>query len=204
MQIGPRYKIARRLGPGVFEKTQTQKFQLSEARHARGKKSDKRPKALSDYGLQLVEKQRVRFSYGIIERQLANYVAKATETKGANSAEKLFGMLENRLDNVVYRLGLAHTRRLSRQMVSHGHFLVNGKRTMVPSYSVKIGDIITVREGSKKSVLFTDIPKKLQNYSVPKWLSFDAEKLTATVAGTPALELGGLFNLNTVLEYYSR
>ena len=70
MKIGPRYKIARRLGPGVFEKTQTQKFQLSEARHAHGKKSDKRPKALSDYGLQLVEKQRVRFSYGIIERQL--------------------------------------------------------------------------------------------------------------------------------------
>ncbi len=203
MKLGPKYKIARRLGPAVFEKTQTQKFQLSEARHAR-KKSDKRPKPLSDFGLQLIEKQRVRFSYGIIERQLSNYVAKATETKGANSAEKLFGLLESRLDNVVYRLGLAHTRRLARQMTSHGHFLVNGKRTTVPSYAVKKGDVITVREGSKKSVLFADLANKLKNYSVPKWLKLDIEKMSATVEGEPVLETGGAFNLNTVLEYYSR
>ena len=203
MKIGPRYKIARRLGAAVFEKTQTQKFQLSEARHAR-KKSDKRPKALSDYGLQLIEKQRVRFSYGITERQLSNYVKKATETKGGNSSERLYGMLESRLDNVVYRLGIAHTRRLARQMVSHGHFVVNGKRTTGPSYAVSVGDVITAREGSKKSVLFADIPKKLQTYSVPKWLRFDGEKITATVEGVPALEVGGAINLNTVLEFYSR
>jgi len=203
MKIGPKYKIARRLGPAVFEKTQTQKFQLSEARHAR-KKSDKRPKALSDFGVQLIEKQRVRFSYGIIERQLGNYVAKATEKKGVNPAETLYGMLESRLDNVVYRFGIAHTRRLARQMVSHGHFLVNGKRTTVPSFAVKVGDVITVREGSKKSVMFADLAKKLQNYSSPKWLSFDAEKMTGTVLGAPALEVGGAINLNTVLEYYSR
>ena len=203
MKIGPRYKIARRLGPAVFEKTQTQKFQLSEARHAR-KKSDKRPKPLSDFGLQLIEKQRVRFSYGITERQLSNYVAKATETKGGNPSEKLFGLLESRLDNVVYRLGIAHTRRLARQMVSHGHFVVNGKRTTVPSYAVSKGDLITAREGSKKSVLFADLAKKLQNYSVPKWLKFDHEKISATVEGAPVLETGGAINLNTVLEYYSR
>jgi len=203
MQIGPKYKIARRLGPAVFEKTQTQKFQLSEARHAR-KKSDKRPKPLSDFGLQLIEKQRVRFSYGITERQLSNYVAKATETKGGNSAEKLFVLLESRLDNVVYRLGIAHTRRLARQMTSHGHFLVNGKRTTVPSYAVKAGDVVSAREGSKKSVLFAALEKKLQNYSVPKWLKFETDKISATVSGVPALETGGAFNLNTVLEYYSR
>ena len=203
MQIGPKYKIARRLGPAVFEKTQTQKFQLSEARHAR-KKSDKRPKPLSDFGLQLIEKQRVRFSYGITERQLSNYVAKAAETKGAGHAEKLYGMLENRLDNVVYRLGIAHTRRLARQMTSHGHFLVNGKRTTVPSYAVKVGDIVTAREGSKKSVLFTNLPEKMKNYSVPKWLKFDTEKISAEVIGAPVIETGGAFNLNTVLEYYSR
>ena len=203
MKIGPRYKIARRLGAAVFEKTQTQKFQLSEARHAR-KKSDKRPKALSDYGVQLIEKQRVRFSYGITERQLSNYVIKASAIKGANTPEKLFGMLENRLDNVVYRLGIAHTRRLARQMVSHGHFLVNGKRTTVPSYAVSVGDVISAREGSKKSVLFADLAKKLQNYAVPKWLSFDHEKITAKVEGAPALEVGGAININVVLEYYSR
>jgi small subunit ribosomal protein S4 len=203
MKIGPKYKIARRLGPAVFEKTQTQKFQLSEARHAR-KKSDKRPKPLSDFGLQLIEKQRVRFSYGITERQLSNYVKKSLETKGGNAPEKLFGMLESRLDNVVYRLGIAHTRRLARQMVSHGHFVVNGKRTTVPSYAVRVGDVVTAREGSKKSVLFANIEKKLENYSVPKWLKFDGKTLTATVDGMPALESGGAFNLNTVFEYYSR
>ena len=128
MKIGPKYKIARRLGPAVFEKTQTQKFALSEARHAAGKKRDKRSKALSDFGLQLIEKQRVRFSYGITERQLSNYVEKAIETKG-NPSENLFASLESRLDNVVYRMGIAHTRRLARQMVSHGHFVVYGKRT---------------------------------------------------------------------------
>ena len=203
MKIGPKYKIARRLGPLVFEKTQTQKFQLSEARHAR-KKSDKRPKQLSDFGLQLIEKQRVRFSYGITERQLSNYVIKASEMKGGNTGEKLYGMLESRLDNVVYRLGIAHTRRLARQMVSHGHFVVNGKRTTVPSYAVSQGDVVTVREGSKKSVLFTELAKKLENYSTPKWLRFDVAKLEAKIDGQPALEAGGAFNLNTVLEYYSR
>jgi small subunit ribosomal protein S4 len=203
MKIGPKYKIARRLGPAVFEKTQTQKFQLSEARHAR-KKSDKRPKQLSDFGVQLIEKQRVRFSYGITERQLSNYVKKSLESKGGSAQEKLFGMLECRLDNVVYRLGIAHTRRLARQMVSHGHFVVNGKRTTVPSYAVRAGDVITAREGSKKSVLFANIEKKLETYSVPKWLKFDGKALMATVDGMPALESGGAFNLNTVFEYYSR
>ena len=94
-------------------------------------------------------------------------------------------MLETRLDNVVYRLGIAHTRRLARQMVSHGHFVVNGKRTTVPSYTVHAGDVITAREGSKKSVLFGNIEKKLQNYSVPKWLKFDGKTITATVDGMP-------------------
>ncbi len=203
MQIGPRYKIARRLGAAVFEKTQTQKFQLSEARHAR-KKSDKRPKAPSDFGLQLLEKQRVRFSYGITEKQLVKYVTKATETHGANPAETLFGLLETRLDNVVYRLGLAHTRRFARQMVSHGHFTVNGVRTKVPSHVVKAGDTIAVREGSKSSPMFADLATKLKNYSAPKWVKLDMEKLSATIEGAPALETGGFINLNTVFEYYSR
>ncbi len=203
MQIGPRYKIARRLGAAVFEKTQTQKFQLSEARHAR-KKSDKRPKQLSDYGLALIEKQRVRYSYGISERQLANYIKAATGTKGGSSSEKLFVGLESRLDNVVYRLGIAHTRRLARQMVSHGHFMVNGKRTMVPSYACRTGDVVTPREGSRSSVLFADLPAKQKNYTVPKWLKFDAEKIVAEVTGAPVLEAGSSINLTGVLEFYSR
>lgn len=204
MKLGPKYKIARRLGPAVFEKTQTQKFAVSEARHAGGKKGDKRPKALSDFGMQLIEKQRVRFSYGITEKQLSNYVAKALASKGANPSEKLFAMLETRLDNVVYRTGIAHTRRLARQMVSHGHFLVNGKRTTVPSFTVREGDVVTPREGSRKSVLFANLVKKLENYSVPKWIKFDAEKVEAKIEGSPVLETGSAINLNAVFEYYSR
>src|SRR6185436_9532268 len=166
---GPKYKICRRLGPGVYEKCQTQKFVASQARHAN--KGGKRPKALSDFGTQLIEKQKARFSYGLTERQFSNYVKKATEVKGGNAPELLFGYMETRLDNVVYRFGVAHTRSLARQMVSHGHFVVNGKKLTVPSYQVRPGDVISVREGSRKSPLFQDLGKKLKNYSAPAWLS---------------------------------
>ncbi len=205
MKIGPKYKIARRLGPAVFDKTQTQKFQLSEARHARGKgKAGSRPKSRSDFGTTLIEKQRVRFGYGISERQLVNYVKKASQIKGGSASVHLFELLESRLDNTVYRLGLANSRRLARQMVSHGHITVNGTKTTIPSFSVKQGDVVSVREGSRKSVLFSDLAKKLQNYSIPKWLRFDVEKIQATVEGTPVLESDGAINLNAVFEYYSR
>ena len=198
----PKYKICRRLGPGVYEKCQTQKFVMSQARHA-GKKGDKRPKALSDYGTQFLEKQRIRFTYGVREKQFGNYIKKASEKKGGHSAQALFGMLETRLDNIIYRLGLANTRNLARQMVSHGHFLVNGKKTTVPSYHISEGDVITVREGSRKSVLFQGLDKKLKNYSVPAWLNFNIEKMEAKVTGTPE-NTEGFLNFSSVLEFYSR
>lgn len=204
MKIGPKYKIARRLGPAVFDKTQTQKFQLSEARHARGKGRGGRPKSRSDFALTLIEKQRVRFSYGITERQLVNYVKRASAIKVGSASDHLFVALESRLDNAVYRLGLANSRRLARQMVSHGHITVNGRKTTIPSYSLRIGDTISIREGSKKSALFLDLGKRLQNYSIPKWLKFDIEKMQATVEGTPVLEKDGAINFGAVFEYYSR
>src|SRR5436190_12065337 len=118
----PKFKICRRLGPGVYDKCQTVKFSASTGPAAGI--GGKRPKALSEYGAQLVEKQKIRFSYGISERQLSNYVEKASHIKGAGTAEKLYEGLESRLDNAVYRMGLAPTRRAARQMVSHGHFVV--------------------------------------------------------------------------------
>jgi small subunit ribosomal protein S4 len=197
-----KYKIGRRLGAGVFEKCQTAKFVASEARHAKSSKNRK-PKMLSGYALQFVEKQKVRFMYGVSEKQLSNYIKEAVSRKGAQANEVLFELLETRLDNVVYRLGLAHTRRLSRQMTSHGHITVNGKKTNVPSLQVKVGDVIAVREGSKKSALFTNIATKLKDYTSPNWLSLNIETLTGKVSGKPK-NIEGFLDLNTVLEFYSR
>ena len=204
MKTVQQYKICRRLGPGVFEKCQTAKFVASEARHAKHMKN-KRPKALSGFALQFVEKQKVRFMYNISKKQFSNYIkeAVADKTKGVVATEVLFELLETRLDNVAYRLGLAHTRRLSRQMTSHGHITVNGKKTTVPSLRVKVGDVIAVREGSKKSVLFADMVKKMKEYTAPNWLTFDAETLTGKIVGKPK-NVEGYLDLNTVLEFYSR
>lgn len=194
--------MCRRLGSGVFEKCQTAKYVQSEAKKSRVAKG-KRPKALSDYGTQLIEKQKVRFSYGISERQLSKYVEKATTTKGVSATDKLYEQLENRLDNVVYRLGFANTRRFARQLVSHGHFTVGGRKTTIPSQEVHVGDIISVREGSRKSPIFTDFDKKAKNASWPKWLKFTPESLQAEVTAKPKNEEQFL-QLDTVLEFYSR
>lgn len=202
MKVGAKYKKCRRLGTGVFEKCQTQKFVQSEAKKTRVLKG-KRPKALSGFGTQLIEKQKVRFSYGISERQLSNYVETATHTKGVPATDKLFEELENRLDNVVYRLGFANTRRFARQLVSHGHFTVNGTKTTIPSYQVRVGDVIAVREGSRKSSVFAEFDKKVKNYSWPNWLKLTPESLQAEVVAKPKNEEQFL-QLDTVLEFYSR
>jgi small subunit ribosomal protein S4 len=202
MKIGPKYKIARRLGSPVFDKTQTQKFSASEARRGKGEKGKKR-KQLSEYGLQLIEKQKIRYTYGVAEKQFKNYVKEAIATHGANAGAMLQEYLEVRLDNVVYRFGLAASRQASRQMVSHGHFLVNGKRVTVPSYRLKVGDVIAVREGSKKSALFQNLNTKLDKYMYPAWLTFDPGALVGTLKSRPTRE-GSMLDFGRVLEFYSR
>jgi small subunit ribosomal protein S4 len=201
MKLGAKYKMCRRLGSGVFEKCQTAKYTQSEMK--KSKSSGKRPKQLSDYGRQLIEKQKVRFSYGISERQLGNYVEKAGNVKGMAVTDKLYELLETRLDNVVYRLGFAPTRRMARQMVSHGHFTVGGTKLTIPSYEVRIGDQIAVREGSRKSTMFADMKKKLESYQWPNWLKFTPESLQAEVTAKPKNDEQFL-QLETVLEFYSR
>lgn len=195
----PKYKMCRRLGAGVYEKCQTQKFVASESRN----KKEKRRKAPSIYSSQMLEKQKVRFSYGINEHQLQRYVAMAQHQKVSSVSEKLYELLETRLDNVVYRLGWAPTRALARQMCSHGHILVNGKRLKVPSHIVSVNDTITPREGSRGSVLFTELPTRLKNYNLPTWLKADAGELKGIVSGIPK-NVDGYLDLNTVLEFYSR
>ncbi len=192
--------MCRRLGAGIYEKCQTQKYVASEAKK---NKKDKRRKAPSIYGSQMLEKQKIRYSYGINERQLQKYVGLAQHQKASPVSDKLYQLLESRLDNVVYRLGWAPTRALARQMCSHGHILVNGKRLKVPSHIVSINDTITPREGSRASVLFTELPTRLKTYSLPNWLKADAGELKGTVSGIPK-NVEGYLDLNTVLEFYSR
>lgn len=202
MKIGPKFKIAKRLGAPIFEKTQSQKFSLSESRA--GKTRSRRPGAMSDYKRQLIEKQKMRFSYGISEKQLRRYVDEAVQ-KSEQPIAILIARLESRLDNVAYRLGLAKTRQAARQMASHGHLLVNGKKLTVPSHQVRTGDVISVREGSKESGLFTELADTHEQASVPKWLKFDVKKLEGSMTATPTYEPSEtLFDPEQVLEYYSR
>ncbi len=204
MKIGPKFKIAKRLGAPIFEKTQGPKFELSVARTS-NRRTNKRPGQASDYKRQLIEKQKMRFSYGITEKQLRRYVDEAIAKEGHQPVALLIDRLETRLNNVVYRLGLAKTRRFARQMVSHGHVIVNGKKLNVPSHKVRVGDVITVREGSKGSVMYTTLADTHEAMSVPSWLAFDAKKLEGTVKGAPQYNpTETLFDPEQVMEFYSR
>lgn len=202
LPIKSKYKIAKRLGAGIFEQTQTPKFALAETRAPQPKG---RRRAPSDYGRQLLEKQRVRFTYGISEKQLSNYAKAAFEE--ADPSVALFKALELRADSAVYRAGLAPTRRAARQMVSHGHVTVGGKRITTPSYRLHKGDVLSVREGSKASSLFAGLAdtEKENRRTVPAWLSVDLKQLTAQVAEEPAYSVSetGL-DFPTVFEFYSR
>lgn len=201
MKIGPKFKIAKRLGAPIFEKTQTQKFALSQAR---GGRKVRRGGQASDYKRQLIEKQKMRFTYGITEKQLRRYIDESIE-KSNQPIAVLMERLESRLDNTVYRLGLAKTRRFARQIVSHCHIHVNGKRLNIASHKVRVGDVITIREGSKQSGLFAQIAETHEAASVPSWLSIDIKKLTATVTGMPVYNPAEtLFDPEQVMEYYSR
>lgn len=202
MIIGPKYKIAKRLGAAIFEKTQTQKFALSEARTARNK--TRKGGMMSDYKKQLIEKQKMRFSYGISEKQLSRYV-KESFAKGHQPISELMERLESRLDNVVYRLGFAKTRRLARQIVSHGHIMVNGRRLNIPSHKVTVGDIISIREQSKPSPLFLALEESLVSYVPARWLSLTIKELKGEKKAEPTYEpTETLFDPQQVLEYYSR
>ncbi len=202
MITGPKYKIARRLGAPIFEKTQTQKYALHLERKGK-KRGFSKPK--SEFGLQLNEKQKARFIYGLSERQFSNYVKEALLKKTANTPQTIFQFLELRLDNVIYRLGFSPTRSGSRQMVSHGHISVNGKRVNTPFRRVVMGDKIEITPRSLNKPLFADIDTKIKNVTVPSWIKFDSIKKIAEIQGMPTLvKTENMFDLNTVVEFYSR
>lgn len=199
-----KYKVCRRLGAGIFEKCQTQKFLAVATIGSKGAK--KKHSRVSDYGAQLIEKQKVRFLYGVREKQFRNYVNEATAhvSKKQSPTTVLSSLLESRLDNAVYRLGFAASRAQARQLVSHGHFTVNGKKMDIPSYSVAVGDMISIREGSLNNVFFKDITAKLKDFKIPSWLSRDEKNvITAKVSSVPTT-VDPMLNLQVVLEFYSR
>ncbi|MSU55835.1 MAG: 30S ribosomal protein S4 [Candidatus Taylorbacteria bacterium] len=199
MKIGPRYKIARRLGADIFPKTQSPKFAL------RTGKVMVKGYGRSEFGAQLKEKQRARFFYGLGERQFARYVSNAIAKKNLRDDEALYLELETRLDNVIYRLGIAPSRQASRQYVSHGHFMVNGVRVTIPSYRVKTGDVIRLRKASESKPLFLNLKDTIRDHQNPTWLRFDLQKGEATVVGTPKLVRTELpFNIGAILEFYRR
>lgn len=146
----------------------------------RFQKDGNRRKKVSEYGQQLKEKQKLKFIYGVLEKQFYHYYELATKESGI-AGENLIRLLESRLDNIVFRMGLAITRREARQLVSHGHFCVNGKRVDIPSYRVKVGDVITLREKSKKSKKFEQIAEVAGGRLTPMWLEVDREKQSAKV-----------------------
>ncbi|MBI5140454.1 MAG: 30S ribosomal protein S4 [Candidatus Vogelbacteria bacterium] len=205
MIIGKKYKICRRLGDRVFNKCQTPAFSRSIAAKRIGGMKRRPPKARSEYAAQMLEKQKARFTYNVSEKQFSNYVEKSRETKGVNPADFLYKSLEGRLDNVVHRMGFAPSRAFARQMVSHGHITVNDKKVNIPSYQLKKGDKVSIRPGSKAKTLFNGLNDKLKNFPMPKWIRFDMENLSGEVIGEPSLlESASLFNLNSVIEFYSR
>ena len=172
------------------------------------KKSNRNPggtrrKKVSEYGAQLKEKQKVKFIYGVLEKQFEGYYNKALNMKGI-TGDNMLQLLEQRLDNVVYRLGLGKTRRAARQIVVHGHIRVNGQKVDIPSYSVKVGDVITLRQKSAESELFKGL-REGTTAVTPKWLTFDAPNLTGTVVALPAREdVDFEPQMQMIVEFYSR
>lgn len=203
MITGPRYKIAKRLGTTVFEKAQTQKFAISAERSAKNKRRG-RGRA-SEYSKQMLEKQKVRVTYGLPERQFRSYVNKALEVHNMAPVERLHELLELRLDNVVWRLGLASTRRGARQMVAHGHIVVDGKKSRVPSQMLSVGSTIAVRGGSKEHGVLVGFADRFHERPLPSWLSWDLAKMEGSVKERPtAASADPAGDLVSVLSFYTR
>ena len=198
---GPRARVCRRLEFPVFESL---KFSTPRKNYPPGEHGNSRRRKLSNYGVQLREKQRMKYMYGMLEKQFRNYYKKA-QSKSGPTGHNLLIMLESRLDNTIYRLGLAPTRRAARQLVSHKHFLVNNRCVNIPSFQLKPDDIINVREKSIKMDLFQDSLRKLQGDNPMPWLQIDKAKLTGKFISIPDRdEITEPLNEQLVVELYSK
>ena len=197
---GPKVKKARRLGMAFTAKDVKilQKRGFPPGQHGQNRSR------LSEYGLQLREKQKAKVSYGIMERQFEIYFSRALKQSGV-TGDNLLKLLETRLDNIVYRLGFAETRAQSRQLVSHGFFEVNGKKVDIPSYQVKVGDAVAVRQSKQKKAYMERIKEKLKSFKTLDWLELKANNLTGKILSVPIVDsLGTEINTQLIVEHYSR
>ena len=196
-----KYKIDRAMGESLWGRA---KSPVNKRSYGPGQHGQRRKSKVSDFGLQLKAKQKLKGYYGnITEKQFAKTYDEATRRKG-NTSENLIGLLESRLDAIVYRAKFVPTVWAARQFVSHGHVLVNGKKVDIPSYSVKVGDVITLRERSREQAAFKAL-REGTGVVTPKWLTFDAQNLTGTVAAMPAREdIDCPIEEHLIVELYSR
>jgi len=199
-------RLCRREGEKLFlkgERCYTNKCAIARRGYAPGQHGQQRKK-ISEYGLQLREKQKARRFYGVLERQFRGYFAKAVKQKGV-TGENLLQLLERRLDNVVYRLGLATSRPEARQLVRHNHFTVNGKKANIPSILLNVGDVVAVKEKFRNSEKLKSILEITGGKVVPNWLEFDAENLTGKVVSLPTREEIDLpIREHLIVELYSK
>ena len=176
---------------------------IGRARQSK-RKAQRTQRKVSEYGLQLKEKQKAKFIYGVLERQFRNYYEKAKTMQGV-TGENLLILLERRIDNVVFRLGFANTRRQARQIVTHGHITVNGKRLDIPSALIKVGDVIEVAEKSQSNELFKAMKETNNALSAPAWLESDQANLKGNVVRFPSRdEIDVPINEQSIIELYSR
>lgn len=207
MILDSKCKKCRRVGQKLFlkgERCFSQKCAMIRKPYIPGLHGKSRRKGISEYGQQLIEKQKVRHVYGISEKQFKNYFKKIVGQKG-NKEELLVNKLESRLDNIVFRLGWAQSRALARQLVNHGHILVNQRKVDIPSYQVKKGDVIQIKEKSKKLIPFRDLKTTLKKYEVPAWLSLDKQKLIGKIINQlKTADIGKVGEIGMIIEYYSR
>ena len=195
---GPSYRKSRRLGFSILENGK----ELAKKAYAPGQHGNKKGKKLSNYGIQLQEKQKVRFMYGLNEKQFKKTFDQAGKMQGVHG-ENLLKLLESRLDNVAYRIGFATTRKGARQLVNHGHITVNGEKVNIPSYRVKPGDVIAIKENDRELKIVKESLEALKNRV--EYVTFDESKLMGTFVRLPERsELNADINESLIVEFYNR
>jgi small subunit ribosomal protein S4 len=204
---GPACRICRSQGDKLMlkgDKCFTPKCPVEKRHTPPGQHTSSRRKKVSEYSLQLKEKQRARYIYGVLERQFRKHFAEAERLPGL-SGENLLQILEMRLDNVAYRLGFADSRRQARQLVLHGHISVRGRVTDIPSYQVKVGNVISWKEGSTKLVLYQVVVKNIESKTIPSWLSLDRDTMSGRVLAKPSRsDIESTIDERLIVAFYSR
>ncbi|MBL8144526.1 MAG: 30S ribosomal protein S4 [Acidobacteria bacterium] len=205
--VGPVCRLCRREGMKLFlkgERCYTEKCAIEKRNLPPGQHGKARKAKLAGYGLQLREKQKVKRIYGVLENQFRRYFEQAERTRGITGVT-LLQLLERRLDNVCYRLGFGTSRSQARQLVRHGHFLVNGKKVDIPSFSVKMGDVVTVKAGSVKNTTIQHAMEEVKGRGVPEWLDLDAARTAGTIKSLPTREQINLpVQEQLIVELYSK